>query len=286
MSGGVATISSTAAFWRRRRADADGRIRLPTRRGRRSRRRQQRFAIVLARPEQSTLRALAAVASGSEAAICDLGAAVDGVWAKLLPADRDMLGYHLRAAGAGTTLRRASRSWMPRRRMRAAAAIGNLRLAESARVLIGALEQGAVPEHELVQALGAPYALRPLLQAFRVPRTMALRAPLADALGRTGSAEATEALAAAMSGGVGELRVRLVRALTRIGFAGGGRGGARCGVRPARPRPRTGGVVARPARRCRGGGAPRARPDRQRPLGAGELHGSAAAAGRTLTIGV
>jgi HEAT repeat protein len=156
MSGGVATISSTAAFWRRRRADADGRIRLPTRRGRRSRRRQQRFAIVLARPEQSTLRALAAVASGSEAAICDLGAAVDGVWAKLLPADRDMLGYHLRAAGAGTTLRRASRSWMPRRRMRAAAAIGNLRLAESARVLIGALEQGAVPEHELVQALGAP----------------------------------------------------------------------------------------------------------------------------------
>jgi HEAT repeat protein len=243
----VATITSTAAFWRRRR-DAGRRGQLPFGRGRRSRRRQERFAVVLDRPEQATLRALATVASGSEAAICDLGAAVDGVWTRLLATDRDMLGYHLRAAGIAAMLRRASRSWVAGRRLRAASAMGDLRLAEcargldrmvhdrnphvrctavralgrletaeAARLLIGALEQGAVPEHELVKALGAPYAVRPLLQAFRAPRTMALRAPLADALGRTGSAEATEALVAAMSGGGSELRVRLVRALTRIG---------------------------------------------------------------------
>jgi HEAT repeat protein len=244
----VATITSTAAFWRRRRREPERRSHTPFGRGRRSRRRQERFAAVLERPEQSTLRALATVAAGSEASICDLGAAVERVWARLLPADRDMLGYNLRAAGVGVTLRRASRSWLTRRRLRAATAMGDLRLAESARdldrlmrdgephvrataaralgrlatpeaarLLIGALEEGVVPEHELVHALGAAYATRPLLQAFRAPRTMALRAPLADAIGRTGAPEAADALVAAMSGGGSELRVRLVRALTRIG---------------------------------------------------------------------
>jgi HEAT repeats len=244
----VATITSTAAFWRRRRREPERRSHIPFGRGRRSRRRQERFAAVLERPEQSTLRALATVAAGSEASICDLGAAVERVWARLLPADRDMLGYNLRVAGVGVTLRRASRSWLTRRRLRAATAMGDLRLAESARdldrlmrdrephvrataaralgrlatpeaarLLIGAMEEGVVPEHELVHALGAPYAARPLLQAFRAPRTMALRAPLADALGRTGAPEVAAALIAAMSGGSSELRVRLVRALTRIG---------------------------------------------------------------------
>jgi HEAT repeat protein len=247
MSGVVATITSTAAFWRRRR-DAGRRGQLPLGRGRRSRRRQERFAVVLDRPEQATLRALATVASGSEAAICDLAAAVDDVWTRLLPTDRDMLGYHLRAAGIAATLRRASRSWLAGRRVRAAAAMGDLRLAEcardldrmvhdrnprvrssavralgrletaeAARLLISALENCAAPEHDLVLALGAPFALRPLLEAFRAPRTVALRAPLADAIGRTGCPEAAEVLIAAMSGGSTELRVRLVRALTRIG---------------------------------------------------------------------
>jgi len=244
----VATITSTAAFWRRRRREPERHGHIPFGRGRRSRRRRERFAVVLERPEQATLRALATVASGSEAAICDLGAAVEGVWARLLPADRDMLGYHVRAAGVGATLRRASRSWLTRRRLRAATAMGDLRLTEcardldrlmrdgephvraaaaralgrlgtpeAARLLIGALEDGAVPEHELVHALGAPFAIRPLLQAFRAPRTLALRAPLADAIGRTGSPEAAQALIAAMPGGGSEVRVRIVRALTRIG---------------------------------------------------------------------
>jgi hypothetical protein len=243
----LATITSTAAFWRRRR-EPERRGHIPFGRGRRSRRRRERFAVVLDRPEQSTLRALATVAAGSEAAIGDLGAAVEGVWGRLLPADRDMLGYALRATGVGTTLRRASRSWLIRRRLRAATAMGDLRLtecardldrlmrdreprvritaaralgrlatAEAARLLIGALEEELVPEHELANALGAPYAVQPLLQAFRAPRTIALRAPLADAIGRTGAPDAAGVLSAAMAGGGAELRVRLVRALTRIG---------------------------------------------------------------------
>ena len=88
------------------------------------------------------LRALATVASGSEAAICDLGVAVEGVWGRLLPADRDMLGDQLRAAGVGATLRRASRSWVPRRRLRAATAMGDLRLAECARDLDRLMRDG------------------------------------------------------------------------------------------------------------------------------------------------
>ena len=64
------------------------------------------LAAILERPEDATLRTLARAAR-SEAAICDLGAEVDRVWARLLPADRDMLRYHLRAAGVAATLRRA-----------------------------------------------------------------------------------------------------------------------------------------------------------------------------------
>src|SRR6185312_13298460 len=59
----------------------------------------------------------------------------------------------------------------------------------------------------------------PLLAAFRAPRTIALRVPLADALGRTGSPAAAEALVTAMPAASVELRVRIVRALARLGEA-------------------------------------------------------------------
>jgi HEAT repeat protein len=214
---------------------------------RRQLRRRARFAVVLGRPEAAALRALAATVR-TEAAMRDLGREVDTVWERLLPADRDMLSYHLRAAGVAVTLRRASHSWAAARRARSATSIGDLRLtdavadldrllrdrnarvrlaaaralgriatAEAAALLIAALEQGLLPEQRLVEALGAPWAAGPLLQAFRAPRTVALRVPLADALGRTGSPAAVEMLAAAMPAAGTELRIRIVRALTRIG---------------------------------------------------------------------
>jgi hypothetical protein len=214
---------------------------------RRHRRWRARFAAILERPEDATLRTLARAAR-SEARICDLGTETDRVWGRLLPADRDMLRYHLRAAGVPATLRRAMRSWLSGRRSRAATAMGDLRLSEgarelgrllrdrdprvrlaaaralgriatpeSARTLIGALEQGLLPEQRLVEVLGQPWAAGPLLLAFRAPRTVALRVPLADALGRTGSAAAVETFVAAMPAAGTDLRIRMVRALTRIG---------------------------------------------------------------------
>jgi HEAT repeat protein len=203
---------------------------------------------VLERPENATLRVLVRDAGASEAGICDLGIEVDRLWERLLCADGDMLRYHLRADGVPRTLRRASRSWIARRRIRAAGAFGNLRLSEAtgeldrllrdrdprvrlaaaralgriatpeaARILIAALEDGLVPEHQLVHALGGAWAAGPLLLAFRAPRTVALRAPLADALGRSGSVAAVDTLVAAMPAAGTELRVRMVRALTRLG---------------------------------------------------------------------
>jgi hypothetical protein len=246
----VAGITSTVAGGRRHRRERRTRRGLTpfgAREARRQRRRRARFAAVLARPEDATLRTLARAAR-SEAAICDLGTETDRVWERLLAADRDMLRYHLRAAGVPATLRRASRSWLARRRARAAIAMGDLRLTEcmreldrllrdrdprvrlaaaralgriatpaSARLLIAALEDGLVPEQRLVEALGAPWAATPLLLAFRAPRTVALRVPLADALGRTGSAAAADTLVAAMPAAGTDLRIRMVRALTRIG---------------------------------------------------------------------
>ena len=187
-------------------------------------------------------------AARSEAGICDLGAEADRVWERLLVADRDMLRYHLRAVGVPATLRRAGRSWLARRRARAATAMGDLRLAEgtreldrllrdrdprvrlaaaralgriatpeSARLLIAALEHGLCRSSGWWRRSGAPWAAAPLLLAFRAPRTVALRVPLADALGRTGSAAAVETLVAAMPAAGTELRIRMVRALTRIG---------------------------------------------------------------------
>src|SRR6185312_2464827 len=160
----------------------------------------------------------------------------------------DLLCYHVRAAGVGLALERATRSLLPARRARAAAAIGELRLSEAsprlaemlhdrnrwagiaaaralgrigspfaAHALLEALEAGLVPEQRLVEALGGAWAEEPLLQAFRAPRTVAMRVPLADALGRTGSPAAAEALAAAMAAGSVDLRVRIVRALARLG---------------------------------------------------------------------
>jgi HEAT repeat protein len=167
-----------------------------------------------------------------------------------MQAERDLLRYHVRAAGIGAGLERATRSLIPQRRARAAAALGELRLAEAsprlegllhdrsiwvriaaaralgclgtpaaARALLGALEAGLVPEQRLVEALGGAWAEGPLLAAFRAPRTVALRVPLADALGRTGSPAAAEALVTAMPAASVDLRVRIVRALARLGEA-------------------------------------------------------------------
>jgi HEAT repeat protein len=166
----------------------------------------------------------------------------------MLEAERDLLHYQVRASGAALALERASRSLIVQRRVRAATALGDLRLPEAsprlermlhdrqmrvriaaaralgrlgspsaARALITALDAGLVPEQLLVEALGGAWAEAPLLAAFRAPRTVALRVPLADALGRTGSPAATAALAAAMPAGSVELRVRIVRGLARLG---------------------------------------------------------------------
>jgi HEAT repeat protein len=157
----------------------------------------------------------------------------------------------VRAAGLALALERATESLLPPRRARAAAAIGELRLSEgsarlaemlhdrnrwaaiaaaralgrigspfAAHALLEALEEALVPEQRLVEALGGAWAEEPLLAAFRAPRTVALRVPLADALGRTGSPAAAEALAAAMPAASVDLRVRIVRALARLGETG------------------------------------------------------------------
>lgn len=102
-------------------------------------------------------------------------------------------------------------------RIAAARALGRLGSPSAARALIAALDAGLVPEQLLVEALGGAWAEAPLLAAFRAPRTVALRVPLADALGRTGSPAAAAALAAAMPAGSVELRVRIVRGLARLG---------------------------------------------------------------------
>ena len=210
--------------------------------------RRARFAALLERPDDAGLRGAAVAAARSEAAARDLAVEADRAWPRLTRAERDLLRYHVRAAGVALALARASRSLLPPRRARAAAAIGDLRLAEAAprlaemlpdrnrraavaaatalgrigstfaaRALLEALEEGLVPEQRLVEALGGSWAEEPLLQAFRAPRTVAMRVPLADALGRTGSAAAGEALAAAMAAGSVDLRVRIVRALARLG---------------------------------------------------------------------
>jgi HEAT repeat protein len=211
-------------------------------------RRRARFAALLDRPDDVGLRRLAAAAARSEAAARDLGVEADRAWPVLPQTERDLLGYHVRAAGVARTLERASRSWLAPRRARAATAIGELRLIEASprlaqmlhdrnpsvrvaaaralgriaspfapRALIDALEQGLVAEQRLVEALGGAWAEGPLLLAFRAPRTVALRVPLADALGRTGSPAAAAALAAAMPAASVDLRVRIVRALARLG---------------------------------------------------------------------
>ena len=211
-------------------------------------RRRARFAALLERPDDTGLREAAVAAARSEAAAHDLALEADRAWSRLSQAERDLLGYHARAAGVGLALERATQSLLPPRRARAAAAIGELRLSEAsprlaemlsdrnrwagiaaaralgrigspfaAQALLGALEQGLVPEQRLVEALGGVWAEEPLLLAFRAPRTVALRVPLADALGRTGSPAAADALAAAMPAASVDLRVRIVRALVRLG---------------------------------------------------------------------
>ncbi len=242
------TVISSTSDRRRRRGRGRGPVGAAQARPRRRARRRARFAVLLARPEDAGLRRLAAAAARSEAAACDLAAEVDRAWPLLAQADRDLLRYNLRATGVALTLERASRSLLAPRRARAAAAIGGLRLSEAsprlagllhdrnrwvriaaaralgrigspfaARMLLDALEHGLVPEQRLVEALGGAWAVAPLLHAFRAPRTVALRVPLADALGRTGSPAAAEALAAAMPAASLELRVRIVRALARLG---------------------------------------------------------------------
>lgn len=213
--------------------------------------RRARFARLLGEADGAGLRRAAATAVRSEAAVRDLAAAADRAWPALTATERDLLRYHVRASGAALALERASRSLIAQRRARAAAALGELRLTEAsprlermvydrslwvriaaaralgrlatpcaARTLLAALDGGLVPEQRLVEALGGAWAAAPLLAAFRAPRTIALRVPLADALGRTGSPEAAEALAAAVPAASVELRVRIVRAMARLGEAG------------------------------------------------------------------
>ena len=208
------------------------------------------FADVLAEPEDAGLRRAAVAAARSEAAARDLAVEADRAWPGLLAAEQDLLRYHLRAAGIAAGLERATHSLIPHRRARAAAALGDLRLTEAssrlaellrdrkiwvrvaaaralgrlatpfaARALLAALDEALVPEQRLVEALGGEWAAAPLLAAFRAPRTIALRVPLADALGRTGSPAAAEALVTAMPAASVELRVRIVRALARLGEA-------------------------------------------------------------------
>jgi HEAT repeat protein len=210
--------------------------------------RRARFAGFLDERDDVGLRRAAASAARSEAAARDLAAAADRAWPRLLQAQRDLLRYHVRAAGIAAALERATHSLIPQRRARAAAGLGELRLDEAsprleqllhdrsiwvriaaaralgclgtpaaARALLAALDGGLVPEQRLVEALGGAWAERPLLAAFRAPRTVALRVPLADALGRTGSPAAAEALVTAMPAASVDLRVRIVRALARLG---------------------------------------------------------------------
>jgi HEAT repeat protein len=214
-------------------------------------RRRARFAAALEQLDTPALRSLAVEASHTEAAARDLGVEVERVWGRLTQVDADMLRYHVRDAGVATTLRRATHSWLPRRRVRAATVLGELRLAEgtcdldrllrdgdprvrlaaarglgriatpeAARLLIAALEQGLLPEQRLIEVLGAPWAAGHVLLAFRAPRTVAMRVPLADALGRARSSEAVGSFAAAMPAAATELRIRIVRALARIGSPG------------------------------------------------------------------
>ena len=211
-------------------------------------RRRARFAALLERPDDGGLREAAVAAARSEAAARDLALEADRAWPRLSQAERDLLAYHARAAGIAVALERATQSLLAHRRARAAAAIGELRLAEAsprlaemlhdrnrwagiaaaralgrigtpfaAQALLDALEKGLVPEQRLVEALGGAWAEEPLLLAFRAPRTVALRVPLADALGRTGSPAAAKALTAAMPAASADLRVRIVRALARLG---------------------------------------------------------------------
>jgi HEAT repeat protein len=212
--------------------------------------RRARFADLLGEPEDAGFRRAAASAARSEAAARDLAIEADRAWPGLVAAERDLLRYHVRAAGVAPALERATRSLIPQRRARAAAALGDLRLTEAsprleellrdrqlrvriaaaralgrlgtpfaAGALLAALDQSLVPEQRLVEALGGEWATAPLLAAFRAPRTIALRVPLADALGRTGSAAAAETLVTAMPAGSVDLRVRIVRALARLGEA-------------------------------------------------------------------
>ncbi|HEY2870171.1 MAG TPA: HEAT repeat domain-containing protein [Gaiellales bacterium] len=209
--------------------------------------RRTRFAALLERPDDAGLREAAGAAARSEAAARDLGLEADRAWPRLSQAERDLLRYHVRAAGVALALERATQSLLSARRARAAAAIGELRLSEAsprlaemlhdrnrwagiaaaralgrigspfaAQALLAALEKGLVPEQRLIEALGGAWAAEPLLLAFRAPRTVALRVPLADALGRTGSPAAAEVLAAAMPAASVDLRVRIVRALARL----------------------------------------------------------------------
>jgi HEAT repeat protein len=213
--------------------------------------RRARFACLLDEPGDAALCRAAAAAARSEAAARDLAVAADRAWPGLVETERDLLRYHVRAAGVGLALERASHSLIPKRRARAAAALGDLRLTEAAprlermlhdrnvrvriaaaralgrhaspfaaRALLDALDEGLVPEQRLVEALGGTWAVGPLLAAFRAPRTVALRVPIADALGRAGSPAAAETLRTAMPAASVELRVRIVRALARLGEAG------------------------------------------------------------------
>ena len=302
-----------AAVGRRRRERAR-RPSLPAGRGRAGRRGGERVRGRARAARASTLRALAPcgaaprpppATSASRSSASGSGCSRPTRHAALPPA---------RGGRRRATLRRATHSWLARRRLRAATAIGELRLAEGARDLdrllrdrdprvrlaaaralgrIGDARGGAAPDRRARAGPPARAAAgggarrrrgrrRPLLLAFRAPRTVALRVPLADALGRTGRRQAVEAFAAAMPAAATELRIRMVRALAPDRLARRRRRGAR-----ARCRTRTGGCAPRRPGRSRGWATPTATAllehglRRRRAVGAGQLHRRAAPARAT-----
>ena len=69
-------------------------------------RRRARFAALLAGPDDAGLREAAVAAARSQAAARDLALEADRVWPRLTQAERDLLGYHVRANGVALALER------------------------------------------------------------------------------------------------------------------------------------------------------------------------------------
>jgi len=82
--------------------------------------------------------------------------------------------------------------------------------------LIAALGLRSLPVPRVLEHLGQPYAMRPLIEALRVPELADIRPFLADALGMARRPEALYALAAVLRTGTDEERIAACRALGRL----------------------------------------------------------------------